>query len=195
MLILKKAIDSLKSEEMTLWLSRIPEKKRNEIMAFRNIDDRKRSVCGYILAVEGLGEFLGSDENEITIAYSENGKPVFDGAFLSIAHAGNFAVCAVSGNPVGIDAEVFRRISPKAALRFCTKNELLYIFGNDFDGEIPQKADEDVTLRFLEIWTKKEAYGKMLGCGTLYDMKNTDVSHVKTMRDGDLIISVTEKEK
>ena len=195
MLILKKDINSLTEEEYDEVISRIPQKKVNEISVLRREDDKKRSVCGCLLAFRALGEFLGCDEKNVTFSYDENGRPVSENAFLSISHAGDFAVCAVSDKPVGIDAEVLRRIKPRAALRVCTENELRYIFGENADRDnLPDEADEETSLRFLEIWTKKEAYGKMLGCGILYEMDKTDVSHIKTKREGNLIISFTQKE-
>lgn len=194
MLIFKKDINTLTQEDMQLFLSRMPEEKRTEVLSFRNEDDKKRSVCGFIAATEALAAFLSKDGCEITIAYDKNGKPVCDEAFLSIAHAGDFAVCAVSDRPIGIDAEVFRKVKIGAAFRVCTENELSYIFRDGCEQESVGGCDDETVLRFLEIWTKKEAYGKMLGCGTLYDMKNTEVSDIKTWRDGELIISVSQKD-
>lgn len=194
MLVMKKDISTMSDSEFRLWLLKMPQEKQKTINAYRKEDDRKRSVCGYMIAVKALSQFLNKNPGDITIAYDENGKPITDGASLSIAHAGSFAVCAVSDCPVGIDAEVMRKMSLRAALRVCTKKELMYIFGDDFNGTIPENADDETKLRFLEIWTKKEAYGKMLGTGIIYDMKNTDVMNIKTWRDGVLIISATQKE-
>lgn len=195
MLILKMNIVDLTDDEYKFLFSRMPAEKQKQIDAYRKEDDKKRSVCGYMLGVKGISQLLGISEDEITIAYEESGKPVFNGAFLSIAHAGNYAVCAVSDKEIGIDAEVMRKIKPLVARRICTENELHYVFGSDFDGNIPESAGDDVCRRLLEIWTKKEAYGKMLGIGISYDMKNTDVSYIKTQIDGDLIISVTQKDE
>lgn len=193
MLILKKNINTLSDKEYSFYLSLMTSKKQKEIAAYRFEEDKKRSVCGYMLALKALSEFLNEDESEIKISYQKNGKPVCDKAFLSIAHAGDYAVCAVSALPVGIDAEnANRKVTLKAAMRVCTENEMNYIFGEPTFNEM-KEYDKNTKLRFLEVWTKKEAFGKMTGEGINYDMKNTDVSHIKTRRDGELIISVTEK--
>lgn len=187
-------IDSLSEADFSHWFYRMPEKKQAEVISCRKEIDKKRSVCGYMLAVKALSEFLRRDENDISIGYDENGKPFSEGAYLSIAHTGNYAVCAVSDTPCGIDAETKdRRVSLKTALRVCTENELKYIFGENFDGTIPEIKDDETVIRFIEIWTKKEAYGKMLGKGIVYDMKNTDVTYIETKHDGELIISAVGK--
>lgn len=192
MLIDKMNINSLSGEDFALWLGRMPEKKQAEVISYRREEDKKRSVCGYRLAVKTLSKFLKTGEEEITLSYEESGKPVCSGAHLSISHAGDYAVCAVSDKLCGIDAEVMRKVSLRAALRVCTKAELRYIFGDDFDGDIPKVETYEMRSRFLEIWTKKEAFGKMLGKGIAYDMKNTDVTYIKTWHDGELIISAVE---
>lgn len=77
----------------------------------------------------------------------------YDGESIhfSIAHAGNYAICVVADDVVGIDIEGNRRnISSKVSHYFSE-------WENDWVGE-----DED---RFYRLWTVKEAYCKMTGEG------------------------------
>lgn len=69
----------------------------------------------------------------------ENGKPVCDNGYLSIAHSGDYAVAVHSDRPIGLDIEKIRPLSPALAARL---------------GDDP-----------LSAWVKKEAYGKALGVG------------------------------
>lgn len=194
MILKKKNITTVGESEYAYYLNKMPDDKQKNISAYRKDEDKKRSVCGYMLALKTLSEFMNKNEKEVSVSYDENGKPVTEGCFLSIAHAGDYAICAVSDKPIGVDAEILREVKLTTALRVCTENELIYIFADKFDSNIPEKTDIDVSARFLEVWTKKEAYGKMHGTGILYDMKNTDVLHIDTVYDGELIISVCQQE-
>ena len=66
-------------------------------------------------------------------------------------------VCAVDDKPIGIDIEQIRPIDLKLAKRFCTKQELTYLF----DGA----DNKEILTRFFKLWTAKEAYSKCLGKG------------------------------
>ncbi len=68
----------------------------------------------------------------------EQGKPICDNGYLSIAHSGDYAVAVHADTPIGIDIEKIRPLSPALAKRL----------GGD-----------------LTEWVKKEAYGKALGVG------------------------------
>ena len=68
-----------------------------------------------------------------------NGKPICDVGYLSLAHSGEYAVAVWAEVPIGVDMERIRPLSPALAKRL---------------GEEP-----------LQVWVKKEAYGKALGVG------------------------------
>ncbi len=68
----------------------------------------------------------------------DQGKPICDNGYLSIAHSGDYAVAVHSDRPIGVDIEKIRSLSPALAKRL----------GGD-----------------LTEWVKKEALGKALGVG------------------------------
>lgn len=95
------------------------------------------------------------------------GKPYFPAAphvYFSLSHSRAYALCAVSGNPVGADTETPRFISPGAIRYFCSPEELLL-----FDP--------------LELWVLKESYVKLTGA-TLPAVKQ-----IRFSREGDLILA------
>ena len=118
--------------------------------------DRKRTVAGEMLARIALGN------NNATILKTAEGKPYAEEINInfSISHSGNFAVCAVDENKIGIDIEEIRDVDLKTAKRFCNEKELEYI--------------GDSINRFFEIWTAKEAAYKMLG-GKIKNFKDIDI--------------------
>ena len=74
--------------------------------------------------------------------------------FFSLSHSGDYAVCAVSDAPLGIDAEHGVSYRAAVARRFFTVAE------NRF---IDQASDKD--YEFGRIWTAKEAALKYIGQG------------------------------
>ena len=192
---LEKYYASEFTKEMYLnWISVLPEEKQKKIQDIRKEKDRFCSVIGYMLAVKVINENYGIAKSEIEFFFDGNGKPFVknEGIFISISHSDDLVICAVSDKVIGVDIEKIRNVNLRTVRKFCTEEEKIYIFGKVPDESSFENVSDNILLRFFEIWTKKEAYGKMLGSGVLYDMKNTDVSFVQTERFSDYIISVCE---
>ena len=77
--------------------------------------------------------------------------------------SGIVVACAISRHPVGVDVQELRRYGPKFR-RILSESERAWI----------EEADSD--RRFTALWTRKEAYGKALGCGIGYEMETTEFS-------------------
>lgn len=92
----------------------------------------------------------------VNLHYSENGKPLADNGFVSISHSGDMVAVALSSLPVGVDIE-------KLGVRFDFNRLASRFFA---DGELQYFLESPTEYRFLEIWTKKEAYSKITGRGT-----------------------------
>lgn len=117
----------------------------------------------------------------------ENGKPVAENLFVSISHSGGkFAVCA-SQNPIGIDIEkIADRDFDSIVKRIFGAKEKEYYSKN-------KSADA-----FYEIWTRKEAYSKILGDGIRDIIKGTDTFSLdgyefKTQFQDGFVLTVCEK--
>ena len=97
----------------------------------------------------------GEDLPPIHVA--ERGKPYFEGSgwHFSISHTKRHAFCALSKEPVGIDAEELDRdINLRLADKILSPSEKL-----QFD------AAEDQRLALLTFWVLKEAQAKYTGEG------------------------------
>ena len=108
-----------------------------------------------------LGNYLRCPAGAVPIDVSPDGKPVLacGGVEFNVSHAGELAVFAVGGRPVGVDVEAVREVGTRDALveRFFAA------------GEIEQYRGLPVDLReagFFRGWTCKEAVLKGIGCGT-----------------------------
>ena len=97
--------------------------------------------------------------------YDENNKPLADNCFVSISHSKDMVAVCKSDKPVGIDIEFMssNRDYKKIANRFYKGKEL------EFFNSSP------TTENFYEIWTKKEAYSKISGQGTVEIFDGFDV--------------------
>lgn len=196
MKLCKFNINELSDEDFERYRMHMSAERRDRLDKLRFDEDKKRSLGGYMLAVRTLSEISGLAESDIVISEDGNGKPFCENSDLhfSISHSGNFAVCAVGDRPIGVDIEKIRKVNMQSARRFASEKELIYIFGH-----LPEKADfesecTDTIERFFEVWTKKEAYGKMIGTGICYDMKNADISDAVCFSEDGYIIAVCERE-
>lgn len=112
-----------------------------------------------------LSDTLMEKPGEITILSSDNKKPVLayrSEVQFNVSHAENYAVIAISKQPVGIDIEFIKPgfdYHSVAEYAFSTA-ESDYLKGSS----IP---DTD----FYRIWTRKEAFLKGLGSGLVNDLK------------------------
>ena len=111
------------------------------------------------------GEWLARKLSGGVICAHPSGQPYIEGSdmHISISHSGEYAVCAVSEKPVGIDIEKIRTVSDKLIDRVCTEREREYVISDE---------------RFFEVWTAKEAYFKKIGTG-ITDLKSVDTLELK----------------
>ena len=98
----------------------------------------------------------GLHNNLLKFSINKYGKPflaISPHLHYNISHAGHYVACAFSDEPIGIDIEIITPIDLKIAERFFAPNETTYIM------------ESEETLRFYEVWTKKESRIKFEGKG------------------------------
>lgn len=137
----------------------VSEKRREKALRFRFEKDRQRSLGVELLLRRMLRE-AGFSGPFPEITEGPLGKPVFKDlpdVCFSLSHAGDYAACALSDVPVGLDIETFDHASLRVAEHFFTEREQADIAACPTDGE---KAK-----RFIRYWTLKESYVKMTGEG------------------------------
>ena len=181
----KYNINDMTKEEYDTYFALMSSEKRERVSRFKNIEDKKRSVCAEMLAKRAIAEKCGIKESDIIFDIQDGGKPFCKNAVIhfSISHSGDYAVCAVSDAQVGIDIQKIREYSRNTAHRVCSESEL----------EIIEKSEEEAT-EFIKLWTKKEAVMKMKGIGIASpEVKNCLCGkNVKTVRFEDYFVSIYE---
>ncbi len=147
-------LDTLWARVKYAFPSKENEEYFREIEKRKNQDSIKESLCALLLLAELL-ERANIPSRDLILDRHESGKPRFKNSKIefSLSHSHGYAAAAISDESnVGIDVEA-AEISPekadKLAKRFFTEDEKQFI-----------EADTD---SFLRLWTRKEAYAKMLG--------------------------------
>lgn len=152
----KYDIRGLTDEEYNKYFSLMSPEKQQRVNKFRFADDKKRTVAGEMLARKTIAEWCSVDETDVVFYKNEHGKPYLKDlpCYFNISHSGDFVVCAVSENEIGIDIEKIRPIDLKIAKRVFSEDETTYILSSKTPKE-----------NFFELWTKKEAILKCIGTG------------------------------
>ncbi len=120
------------------------------------------SKIGHALAKEMLLQKTEADT--LFFQKTEHGKPYLpDSSWqFNISHSGNKVLCGVHNGAIGVDIEKPRPFNDRVAKRVCTPAEYAYIGGD--------------SVRFLEVWTRKEAYAKLIGKGLSVSLKTIEVA-------------------
>ena len=172
----------LDDERIAPLLPFVSAERRERIARLGSGAAKTASLLSALLVRMAVSEFTGVPASKLIFSAHEGGKPYCVGipCEFSLSHTSGMIVCAISDEPVGIDAELLRPAPMRVARRF-TDAEREYISGSD--------------ERFFRVWTRKEAFGKMTGDGLSGGALGTDVlspgfsASARTFRFGDHIIS------
>ena len=179
--------DQVGALDLDLALARVSAQRREQALKFRHENGRRLSLAVYLLLMDGLREEYGI-QTPPEFDYTAEGKPFILGRpdiHFSFSHSGNVALCALSDQPVGVDVEVPRKITPS----------LVSYTMNDREQE-QINASADPALRFLYFWTRKEALLKLTGEGIRNDMKHvlseSGKYHFETVKTNSYLFSVVK---
>lgn len=142
-------------------LELVGSERRKKVIRYHMPDDRKRSLGAGIIIRKIL------DENglpESRLKYSENGKPVADGLFFNVSHAGDYVVGVQSDCKVGCDIEKIVKAPFKIAEQYFKKKEAEYI-----------QSEQEMDKAFFTLWTLKESYMKMTGKGMSLSLDSFEI--------------------
>ncbi len=112
--------------------------------------DAQRCMFGELLVKYGIKKRFNI--NQVDFNVTEYGKPYvskYTNIHFNISHSGDWVVCAINDEIIGIDIEQIKPIDINIAKRFFSEHEYhsLLLVGRD-------KKEE----YFYRIWTLKELY-------------------------------------
>ncbi|MBR3607737.1 MAG: 4'-phosphopantetheinyl transferase superfamily protein [Lachnospiraceae bacterium] len=137
-------------------LQQVSYQRYEKVNSYKIKEEQKRSLAAGVL-LETILKERGYDPKQIE--REEGGKlylPNVDDFYFSIAHSGEYAVCAIADLPVGVDIQQRRNTRSKIARRFFQTAEADHIEGQ------PEEKREELFFRY---WTGKESYLKLTGKG------------------------------
>lgn len=83
----------------------MPPARRERFSQLKNQAQRAQYAASTRALERALFEFTGGAGAYLSFRYGENGRPVADGAQISLAHTDGMAACAVGRAAVGVDIE------------------------------------------------------------------------------------------
>lgn len=160
--------------ELTSLLTYVSDESQKRILQFFHLADAYRTLVGELLIKHVLYKQTGKRVKDITIGKNAYGKPYFPdypSIQFNISHSGDFVVCAVNDQQVGIDVEKVKAFDLCMAKQLFTEFEYWEIL-----------AAENKSLACYDFWTMKESYVKALGKGLAiplhsFRVKKTKVDH------------------
>lgn len=150
------------------YVAQLPVLSQKKILLYKHWQDAERSLAGNILLKNGL-EILGIKGYSLSaLKRTKFNKPYFnDNIHFNISHSGLYTICAISEtNIVGIDVEQVNEIP-------------LTDFDDFFYQEEWQNVltDDDRLKAFYTLWTKKEAFLKVIGSGLNVPLNQVVIQH------------------
>ena len=128
--------------------------RREKALRYHRREDRALCVGAGLLLADMLRE---AGVVDLAVEVGEKGKPFLlaePSVHFNLAHAGTVAACAVSDAPVGVDVEAVAPLDKGLVSHCLTDAERAWLEGQ----EEPGRA-------FTTLWTRKESYLKLKGCG------------------------------
>ena len=144
---------------------------------YKHIEDKRLCVFSDMLLRQMLNE---SGVQSPEFCKAQNGKPILRNSNIhfNLSHTKGHIACVIDHSPVGIDIEIYRKISAKLVKRICTQEELGFVYACSQSTE-----DTETIKRFFMVWTAKEAYLKYTGEGLSGGLQQISVATEKGMKD------------
>lgn len=152
---------NLSNRKMLLEFSK---ERRKKIEVMKNEAAKKLCAAAELALIKTVKHFYPNDSLPIEYRRSEHGKPYLcnhTALHINISHSGNYAVCAASDCPIGVDLQQIRKVNFNICKKYFTSDEQLYV-----------GCDEQ---RFFEIWSKKESRVKATGTGITIPLNSFSV--------------------
>ena len=155
----------------------LSEMERERAARFARPEDRRRwSICRAALRWI-LSRYLSVNPESVEFEILEFGKPrIWRGPASSapaidfnLSHTRSTALIGITvDNEIGVDVEdIDRSLNPVELA--------VAVFSADETASVVLSAPADRLVRFLEIWTMKEAWLKMLGSGLVDNLKSYSI--------------------
>jgi 4'-phosphopantetheinyl transferase len=155
-----------------------------KVNKFKFREDIFRTICGEILVRNAVCYHFSMDNSEIDFVENSYGKPYLknvDDLYFNISHSGEWVVCAIDREEIGIDIEQIKPIQLEIAENFFSAEEY---------NKILSEQECFRTSRFYDLWTLKESFIKYKGKGLSMPLNSFNIN----MSDNNNITVKTEND-
>ena len=147
-------------QEVARLLPLVSEQRREQALRYTHTFGQFCCLKSYELLTALLASTPYTLHSTPSFLYNEHGAPYLEhGPYFSISHSKQGIAVAVSDTPVGIDIEGMRKLDDGLVRKTMNPDEQSRI-----------AASANPSQEFIRLWTRKEAYVKMLGTGIISDM-------------------------
>ena len=147
-------------QEIARLLPLVSPQRREQALRYTHIFGQFCCLKSYELLTALLASTPYTLHSTPSFLYNEHGAPYLeDGPYFSISHCKQGIAVVVSDSPVGIDIEGLRSVDDGLVRKTMNTQE---------QAQIAAAANPE--QEFIRLWTRKEAYVKMLGTGIISDM-------------------------
>lgn len=148
-------------------VSGLPLTERRRLEELHRWEDRQDSAIGWQLLHQLAAE------RGVTVGRGANGRPCSDPPVdVSLSHSGGWiAAAGCDTGRIGIDVETRRDVTPELAQRCLSAEEMAWLQRGQPGGSR--------RMRFLRLWTAKEAYLKATGVGLAADPRDISIDHTR----------------
>lgn len=160
----------------------VSEDRKEKTSAFHFLKDRKLSLASELLLIYGLNQLKIYDP---IIKQGKYGKPYlsnYQNVFFNLSHSGDYVICGIDKNPVGVDIEKIEKIDLNIASKF--------FYDKEYEDIINSENPID---SFFNYWVLKESYMKYTGCGFRLKLNSFQVDISKDNNKIKLYINNKEK--
>lgn len=151
--------DQVSSLDYSRCMEFVSPKVRDKINKFHFKEDSMRSLYGDILVRSLAVNQLRLSNAQLQFEYNPYGKRYLKGDHkfhFNVSHSGNYVLCGVDQNAIGVDIEVIKDGNCDIAKRFFSNHEYEELMSTD---------EERRNELFYRFWTLKESYIKYKGMG------------------------------
>lgn len=131
---------------------------------YKQSDDKKRCLYGELLVNYVINTNFKNTYFDKQIIFSDYGKPLLacSNLHFNISHSGNWVICCVSDNSIGVDIEKITNFN---------WHNISKRFFSDFENKYISNSKNSLNT-FFKFWTMKEAVIKYYGRGVDSTIKN-----------------------
>ncbi len=149
----------LREDTYQLLIQKVSAGKRARIEKFARREDKIRCLYAGLLTEYALVRYWNFKKGSISFLTSSFGKPYVEGTnnvHFNVSHSGEWVVCVVDEQPVGIDVERIVPVDLQIAQAYFSNTEKENLFALE--------RSEQLHF-FYQLWTLKESFLKLVGKG------------------------------